>query len=422
VTIVLVGINHQTAPVEVRERFSPPPQSWPALNEKLVCQPELDEALILATCNRTELIGMAEETTTGLERLCQFFREEIGQGGLDSRHLYRLSAMDAALHLFRVAASLDSMVLGEAQILGQVKNAYRAGVEARSCGPVLNRLFERAFRVAKRVRTETGLGASSVSVARVGVQLARELFESFDGKRVLLLGAGEMAESALLGLQEAGVGSVVLANRTLAAAERLAMRVGGRPVSLDALEVELSRADVLLASVQVPEPLLTRPLLERVLAGRLGTPLLVIDLGLPRNVAPDANEIANLYLYDIDDLEGLAERGRQRRKDAVQAAEAILGRELERFESWMATLPVVPSIRELVARAEALASEEVQRSLSRLPENDPATHEAMQRLAEAIVHRFLHRPLVRLRDAAGSEAGAYYADALQQLFALEDDE
>jgi glutamyl-tRNA reductase len=385
VRVVLVGLNHRTAPVEVRERFSPSPQS-------------------------------------GLEALHRFFREEVGQGGLDSRHLYGLSEREAVLHLFRVASSLDSMVLGEAQILGQVKAAYRAAVEARSCGPVLNRLFERAFRAAKRVRTETGLGASSVSVARVGVLLARELFESFEGKQVLLLGAGEMAESALLGLQEAGVQSVVVVNRTLAAAERLARRVGGRPVQLDALDQELPGADVLLSSVQVPEPLLGRPTLERALSGRHGRPLLVIDLGLPRNVAPEASDLENLYLYDLDDLEELAERGRQRRNDAVNADESLLRQEVDRFESWCATLAVVPDIRELVTRAEALARDEVARTLARLPQNDPATEEAMQRLAQTIVHRFLHRPLVRLRDAGGSEAGAYYADALQQLFSLEEEE
>jgi glutamyl-tRNA reductase len=314
------------------------------------------------------------------------------------------------------------MVLGEAQILGQVKDAYRAAVDARSCGPILNGLFQRAFRVAKRVRTETGLGASSVSVARVGVQLARELFESFEGKHVVLLGAGEMAESALEGLREAGVRSVVVVNRTLETARRLATRFGGRPVQLDELQTELSETDVLLASVQVTEPLIVRATVESALAERHGRPLLVVDLGLPRNADPEIADLENLYLYDLDDLEEIAERGRVRRREAVRASERIILEEAEGFERWRATLGVVPTIQDLMAEAEALARLEVQRTLARLPEADPATEAAIQRLAEGIVHKLLHRPLVRLRAAAAEGTGAYYADTVQRLFALGEEE
>ena len=420
--LLLVGLNHRTAPLEVRERFSPSSDRWIPLNEKLVGTGAVGEAVILSTCNRTELIGIADELEDGLEGLSSFLRGEVGQGALDARHVYRLREQDAVVHLLRVAASLDSMVLGEAQILGQVKDAYRAAVDARSCGPILNGLFQRAFRVAKRVRTETGLGASSVSVARVGVQLARELFESFDGKRVVLLGAGEMAESALEGLREAGVRSVVVVNRTLETARRLATRFGGRPVQLDELRTELSETDVLLASVQVTEPLIVRATVEPALAERHGRPLLVVDLGLPRNADPEIADLENLYLYDLDDLEEIAERGRARRREAVRASERIILEEAEGFERWRATLGVVPTIQDLMAEAEALARLEVQRTLARLPEADPATAAAIQRLAEGIVHKLLHRPLVRLRAAAAEGTGAYYADTVQRLFALGEEE
>jgi glutamyl-tRNA reductase len=406
----------------VRERFSLSSDRWIPLNEKLVGHPGVREALVLSTCNRTEIIGVAEALEDPLERLSSFLREEIGRGPLDARYLYRLQEQEAAAHLFRVAASLDSMVLGEAQILGQVKDAYRAAVTARSCGPLLNGLLQRAFRAAKRVRTQTGLGTSSVSVARVGVQLARELFESFEGKRVVLLGAGEMVESALDGLREAGVHSVVVVNRTLESAQSLAKRFGGRPVQLDQLQSELPEADVLLASVQVSEPLIVRATVERALAERHGRPLLVIDLGLPRNVDAGIAELDNLYLYNLDDLEELAERGRVRRREAVRASERIILEELERFERWRATLGVAPTIQDLMAEAEALARAEAQRTLSRLPATDPATEAAIRRLAEDIVHKLLHRPLVRLRSAAADGTGIYYVNAVQQLFALEDEE
>jgi glutamyl-tRNA reductase len=313
------------------------------------------------------------------------------------------------------------MVLGEAQILGQVKEAYRAAVEAQSCGTVLNRLFERAFRAAKRVRTETGLGASSVSVAQVGVQLGLELFESFEKKRVLLLGAGEMAESAMEGLRQAGVQSIVV-NRSLEPARRLADRFGGRAVPFDGLAAELGATDVLLTSIEVTEPLIERAMLERALAERQGDPLLVIDLGLPRNVDPEAGELENLYLYTLDDLDDIAERGRENRREAIGVSERIVHEESDRFEEWQATLEVVPTIQELVAEAEALAREEVERALSRLRAPDALPEETMRRLAEGIVHKLLHRPLARLRDAAADGTGVYYADAVRKLFALEEEE
>jgi glutamyl-tRNA reductase len=422
VKVVLVGMSHRTAPVAIRERFTLTLERSTGMTEKLARHPEVIEAAILATCNRTELVAIADEEGHGIERLCHFMEIEVGEGPLHPRHLYRLREEEAILHLFRVTSALDSMVLGEAQILGQVKAAYRAAVEARSCGPVLNRLFQHAFRAAKRVRTETGLGASSVSVARVGVRLARELFESFEGKQVLLLGAGEMAESALLGLQEAGVESVVVANRTLAAAERLAARVRGRPVPLDELETELASTDVLISSVQVATPLVGRDLFDRVLARRHGRPLLAIDLGLPRNIDPEANKVENLYVYDLDDLQGIAEDGLERRREAVVLAEAILLEEATRFDGWRETIPLVPTIQQLIDDLEGVARAEVQQTLKGLDAHDPSTEALLDRLGELIARKILHRPLSRLRSAAHGGTGLYYADAVRRLFGLEDEE
>lgn len=268
----------------------------------------------MSTCNRTELIVATRQPAEMRERLLRFLAEEVGDGSARPEHLYDHADGEAIRHLFRVGASLDSMVLGEAQILGQLKDAYRAAIEARSCGPLLHRLFERAFRTAKRVRGETGLGAAPVSVARVGVQLAAEVFERFDEKRVLLVGAGEMAESALLGLRDAGAHDLVVLNRTPETAVRLAARFSARPGALDALERELREADIALWSVQVERPLLGRAELERCMQDRPGDPLLLIDLGLPRNLDPDANEVDDVYLYDLDDLDEVAERGRARRR------------------------------------------------------------------------------------------------------------
>ena len=420
--VVLVGLNHRTAPVEVRESFSIPQDCWRKLDEELAHAPELGEALVLSTCNRTEIVGVSDDPPRALDRLSRFLEERSPEGRLRAHHLYRLNDGESVLHLFRVAASLDSMVVGETQILGQVKDAYRAGVEAGSCGPVLNRLFQHTFRAAKRIRTETGIGAASVSIARIGVQLAHELFETLEGKHVLLVGAGEMAESALAGFREAGVRTATVINRTPEAARRLAERFGGRTAPLDALEAELSRADVALSSVRVSHPLLDRPLLERAVSRRSGRPLLVIDLGVPRNVDPGAADLDNVYLYDLDDLDRTAERGRARRKGAIAAAEAILRDETERFERWRAILPVVPEIERLVARAQDVAREEAERALARLRSSDAEPGEVLERLAESVARRLLHAPLVRLRSAAVDGTGIYYADAVRRLFGLEEEE
>jgi len=415
VNLFLVGLSYRTAPVSVRERYAVAPVHLVERDAKLVSDAKLDEAALLSTCNRTELIAAARSDDRALEHLHRFLREELGDGSARPGQIYELRGGDVVQHVFRVAGGLDSMVLGEAQILGQVKDAYRAAVAARSCGPVLSRLFQQAFRAAKRMRSETGLGASQVSVARVGVALAREIFEDFADKQVLLLGAGEMAESALRGLREAGARRISVVNRTLASAVELAARHGGTAHALEALPAELAAADIAIASVQVEQPLLGRAELARALGHRRGRPLLVVDLGIPRNVAPAAGELEDVYLYDLDDLEATAERGRQQRASAAEAAREIAREEAERYLGWLAVLPHVPTVVELRERLLALAK----RELARAPGGDAAERD---RVAEALVAKLLHRPLERLRREAAQGTSSYYAEALRELFGLDEEE
>ncbi len=421
--VVLVGLSHHTAPVAIRERYAVAESALSGLNEKLVRSSDIDEAALISTCNRTEVLAVSRSPDRALERLLDFLRHELGDGSASVAHVYELRDADVVAHLFRVAASLDSMVLGEAQILGQVKAAYRAGVQGRSVGPVLNRLFQGAFRAAKRVRSETGLGASPISLARIGVQLACELFETLAGKKVLLLGSGAMAESALRGLQEAGVESVAVLSRTPESAKRLARRFAGRSAGLDALDEELSAAAVVLSSLQVERPLLGRAQLEGPMRARQGRPLLIVDLGVPRNVEPSVNTLEDVYLYDLDDLERVAERGRGQRGAALEEALAILASERDRFEVWRAQLPLVPTIRQLVRYASELARSEARRAASGVTGSE-ASPEALERMAERIVAKLLHQPLQRLRAESELGAGLYYADAVRRLFGLEleDDE
>ena len=421
--VVLVGLSHHTAPVAIRERYVVTESALSGLNEKLVRGSDIDEAALISTCNRTEVLAVSRSPERALEHLLDFLRYELGDGSASVAHVYELRDADAVAHLLRVAASLDSMVLGEAQILGQVKAAYRAGVQGRSVGPILNRLFQSAFRAAKRVRSETGLGASPVSLARIGVQLACELFESLAGKKVLLLGSGAMAESALRGLQEAGAESVAVLSRTPELALRLARRFAGRSAGLDALDEELSAAAVVLCSLQVERPLLGRAQLEGPMRRRQGRPLLIVDLGVPRNVEPSVNTLEDVYLYDLDDLERVAERGRAQRGAALEAALAILASERDRFEAWCAQLPLVPTIRKLVQYANELARSEARRAASGATGSE-ASLEVLERMAERIVAKLLHQPLRRLRAESELAGGLYYADAARRLFGLEleDDE
>ena len=420
--LVCVGINHRTAPVEVRERYAVAPARWVALNEKLVAGRRLHEAAVISTCNRTEILATVPNVDAGMEFLDEFFALEIGDATALPEHFERWRGREALNHLFRVAASLDSMVLGEAQILGQIKDAYAAAAAAGSCGPLLNRLFHRAFRAAKRVRSETGLGSTPISIARVGVQLAREVFESFDGKRVLLIGAGEMAESALWGFRDAGVSSLVIINRTLATAESLASRCGGRAALLSALDEELRAADVALTSVAVEEPLFGAEQVARCMERRQGRPLLMIDLGMPRNIDPAANDVDNAVLYDLDDLDEVAERGRERRRESLGPAEAILAEEIERFERWQAALQAAPVIRELLAQSHAMARDEARRAASRLAGAHPEAREVVERMAEAIVAKLLHRPVEALRAEAAEGRPPYYADVIRAIFGVAEDD
>ena len=416
-SLLLVGLNHRTAPLDVRERYAVPGRDLQGLDEKIAREPGCDEAVLVSTCNRTELLVVTSDPAAAGEQMHGVFTRQIGDGSAHAAQLYELRDRDAIAHVFRVAASLDSMVLGEAQILGQLKDAYRAAVAAHSCGPVLHRLFQRAFRAAKRVRTETGLGASSVSVARVGVQLAAEVFESFEGKRVALVGAGDMAESALFALRDAGADHLVVLNRTLAAAQRLAARLDARPGSLDALAEELATADIAIASVQVESPLVTRDLLAGCIPERQGRPLLLVDLGIPRNVDPAVNELDPVVLYDLDDLEDLAERGLEQRRLAVAPAEAILRAEADAFERWIAALDAVPAIRELTRWAEELVRAELERHAG-----TGADPEALERLARSLQRKLLHRPLEHLRREAEEGLGAYYTDAVRALYGLPGEE
>jgi glutamyl-tRNA reductase len=418
--LLLVGTSYQRAPVELRELLA----YDPALRREALGRLAEDgaEAAVLSTCNRTEVYGVSAKPAELEERI---YGELASLSGLSHSELapalYSVGDEAAAVHLFRVAAGLDSMVPGEAQILGQVREAYEAARETETTGATLHRLFRQALRVGKRVRTETAIGENPASVSSAAAQLAERVFEDLAGRRILLLGAGKTADLAAANLISRGVGEIVVANRSSERAEALARRFGGRAVGLDAVEAELVHADVVVASTGSQGFVLSAAQVERAVKERRGRPIFFIDIAVPRDVDPAVLELEGCYLYDIDDLERVvAESVAGRREEAVRA-EAIVSEEADAFRAWQLSLEVVPAISSLRARAESIRREELERAQGRLASLSPSQRRAVEALTSQIVAKLLHQPTVRMKEAAAGADGVLYADAVRHLFGLGDD-
>jgi len=417
--LVLVGTSYQRAPVELRELLAYNADLRREALERLSV--DGSEAVVLSTCNRTEVYAVDERPALAEERI---YGELSGLSGLTQSELapalYSVTDEAAAVHLFRVAAGLDSMVPGEAQILGQVREAYEAAREAGTTGSTLHRLFRQALRVGKRVRTETAIGENPASVSSAAAELAERVFEGLEGRKILLIGAGKTADLTAANLISRGVGEIVVANRSPERAEALARRFGGRAVGLDALEEELAHADVVVASTGSQGLVLSGEQVARAMKERRGRPVFFIDIAVPRDLDPAINELEDCYLYDIDDLERVvAESVAGRREEAVRA-EAIVSEEADSFRAWQLSLDVVPAIASLRARAESIRQEELDRVEGRLASLSPSQRRAVEALTSQIVAKLLHQPTVRMKEAAAAADGVLYADAVRHLFGLEE--
>jgi glutamyl-tRNA reductase len=423
--ILLLGMNHRTAPVEVRERFAVA-EPGPLLR-KLIDRPEIKEAVLLSTCNRVEVVVMTENLDAAQHVLLEFFGRELAEGALPagkalSQLTYMHHGREAIEHVFRVASAIDSMVVGEPQILGQVKDAYRDATEVGACGAVLSRLYQRAFATAKRVKNETGIAERPVSIARVAVDLANQIFESLENKSALLIGAGEMIEAALVALDDHGLGERRIANRTAAHAEELARRFGGSAHGLDELDALLPLTDVVLSCVGGDHVVLTKERVEAALASRQrgqSRPLFLIDIGVPRNIDPAVHELDSAYLYDLDDLQGVAAANEEERRREAERAQRIVIEEREHFDGWLVALQAVPTIRDLRQRAEEIRQAEVERYAGRIG-LDANQHEALEKLTRGIVNKIMHAPITKLRDETDREMGLVRLEEVRHLFALDD--
>jgi glutamyl-tRNA reductase len=411
-TLVLVGTSHHHAPVEVRERVALDGAAAASLARRLA--EAGGEAVCLSTCNRTE-VYLVDEDGDAAERRAEAALAELAGGGIESV-LYRLHDEAAALHVFRVAAGLDSMVPGEGEILGQVRAAYEAG----ATGPVLDRLFRQALYAGKKVRAETAISESPTSVASAAAALAQQVFGELGGRSVLVIGAGQTGELTARNLAKRGARIAAVANRSDERSDELARRFGARAVALEDVASVLPGADVVVSSTSAPGFVLAFDQVEAARARRKGLPLLLIDIAVPRDLDPAIHELEGCYLYDIDDLESVVEASLAGRRDEAVRAESIVGAEAERFAAWHASLEVVPAISELREHAEAIRAGELARAenvLARLSENERRLVESM---TAGIVNKLLHLPTVRLKEAAAGAEGVAYADAVRHLFGLDE--
>jgi len=418
--LLLAGVNHQTAEVDLREKLCTLLPEAETSYTLLLSYPEIQEAFYFTTCNRVEVLCVTEALETLPGVFSSFFARhpEVTPAALaDSLYFYRDE--DAVRHLFRVASSLDAMVVGEPQILGQVKEAYRQATQQKATGAILNRLLHKTFSVAKRVRTETGLGDHAVNVSYAAVSLGKKIFGDLKGKNVLLLGAGEMAELALEHLRGQGVEKIIVANRTLDRGLRLAQRFRGEAVSLEELETQLLAVDVLLSSTGSEGYLLTREQVKAAMRRRRQRPLFMIDIGVPRDLDPKINDLDNVYLYNIDDLKEVVEENRERRQAAAIQAERLVVAETLKFMDWLKTLEVYPTIISLRQKAQAICQAELRKTLSHLGPLTGEQEQALEVLTESITNKLLHDPIVFLKGNHHHKRGQAELALVRRLFNLD---
>lgn len=397
--IFVLGLNHKTADVDVREKLA---FNGPKLEEgllKIKNLPEIKEAVILSTCNRVEIYANARDAGKAAESIKNFISEFHGikRDALETS-LYTLENITAVKHVFRVASSLDSMVVGEPQILGQIKDAFEFALSKKTTGVLLNKLMKKAISVAKRIRTETKIAENAVSISFAAVELAKKIFTDLSTKSVMLLGAGEMAELAAKHLMSSGVKEVLVANRTYETGCSLAKEFNGRAVKFEDFVHEIVNTDIVICSTGASKYVLLKEQMHHVMKERKHKPVFIIDISVPRNIDPEINDISNVYLYDVDDLQGVVDTNVQGRQKEAEKAEEIISEEIETFQRWQSSLDSVPTIVALRDRADAIKKEELEKLINKLPSLGEKERKDIEYMAAAIINKLIHPPTAALKD------------------------
>jgi len=418
--IVVVGLSHKTAAVEIREKVAFAPTHMEKPLHALVALDDITEGVIVSTCNRVEIYVTTRDIAGGIARVKRFLADHhnVNLETLEP-HLYAYHGEDAIRHVFRVASSLDSMVVGEPQILGQIKTSYGYAAEYKSSGIILNRFLHKAFSVAKRVRTETKIASSAVSVAFAAVELARKIFNDLSDKTVMLIGAGEMCELAAKHFLNNGVRGLMVTNRTYERAERLAEEFDGKAVRFDDLFDQLHKADIILSSTGAPHTIIGARDLDEVMRRRKQKPMFFIDIAIPRDIDPAVNDVENVYLFTVDDLQEVVSANLQQRAEEARKAEDIVNQEIGQFFKWLSSLEVTPTIVALRSKFDEIRRAELDKTIAGWKDLPPDGQKRLEALTNAIMNKLLHPPTSLIKRAGQGGRTDMYVDALRALFELE---
>lgn len=418
--VLLTGLNHRTAPVEIREKFAFSEGDIRKAYQELKSTGVIEGVVFLNTCNRTEIYATVRDVTEGQTILEDFLTRYSGLKNINP-YIYQPNCFDAISHIFKVTAGMDSMILGETQILGQVKDAYQRAIDLKTSDGVLNTLFQRAIYVGKRVRTETEIDRHPVSVSYAAVELARDILGPLTGKTVLVVGAGEMSELTARYLMLNGVNSFIVSNRSFDKAVSMADALGGKAVRFDELAVQLEHADIVISCTAASHYVLHERNCREVLEARGGSRIIMIDIAVPRDVDPVLGDIEGVYIYDIDDLQNVVDSSLLERQRAARAAESIVAQELAKFNEWMCSLYVVPVITALKDQVAAIQQNELKKAFNRLGTMSEHDQIVIASMANSIANQILHNPIVNLKEAATTNQGHLYAEVVNKLFDLQID-
>lgn len=418
--IIVVGLSHKTASVDIREKVAFAPTQMDKPLRAVVSLDDISEAVIVSTCNRVEIYAVTRDIAGGMARIKRFLADyhNLSLDTLEP-HLYSHHSEDAIRHVFRVASSLDSMIVGEPQILGQIKTAYGYAAEFKSSGIILNRFLHKAFSVAKRVRTETKIASSAVSVSFAAVELAKKIFGDLSDKTVMLVGAGEMCELAAKHFLNNGVRGVMVTNRTFERAERLADELEGRAIRFDDMFDYLHQADIILSSTGAPHTIIGPKDVEEVIKRRRMKPMFFIDIAVPRDIDPRVNDVENVYLYTVDDLQEVVNANLQQRGEEAKKAEAIVEQEIGQFFKWLSSLGITPTIVALRSRFDEIRRAELEKTLANWKDLPPDGQKRLEALTNAIMNKLLHPPTSLLKKSGQGGRSDLYVDALRSLFDLQ---
>jgi len=421
--IILIGLNHRTAGVEVREKFAL--TDVENFEQGLMAHCPVIECMALSTCNRVEIVAVARRAPERevMDSLIQYWAGVCnGSPELLVDNIYQYSGLEAVKHVFTVASSLDSMVMGEPQILGQLKDAYRAAVEKGTAKTIVNRLLHKSFSVAKRIRTETAIASSAVSISYAAVELARKIFGDLEGTKAMLVGAGEMAELAATHLLRNGVEDVIIANRTLSRAKSLATNLGGEPIQIENMPDRLHEVDIVISSTGSPVAVIKAKDVRSVLKKRKNKPMFFIDIAVPRDIDPDVNILDNVYLYDIDDLKEVVEDNMAQRQEEASKARAVVDLETETFGNWLNSLNLQPTIVDMVDKTEDVALRELAKTMKKIGAVDEKTRRSLETLVLSVARKSLHEPICFLKRRTQEEGSAErFIDLARRMFNLDDE-